>query len=321
MKVGIIYGLGKRFEFFEDWIKNEITDSIEIIGVTDKKKMERDYGYPFFDREKLHTINFDEIIVSSDKYYTEISEELHDRYFIPKDKIISLDDIIDEVYKKHFRLEYFNGKKGVEIGGPSEIFGKNIYAVCSGCDGVNFNSDTVWWSQTGEQYIYEGKKLGEVIIADATQLECIENDKYDFVISSNNLEHIANPLKALKEFIRITKLGGMLLLLVPVKDKCFDHNRDYTQFEHIVEDYEKGVLEDDLTHLNEILDKHDLNMDAGIGSYQEFRERSLNNYNNRCLHHHVFCEETLAKMFKYLSLEVIECSKIDINYFILGRKI
>lgn len=178
----------------------------------------------------------------------------------------------------------------------------------------------MWWSQTDDQYGYKGKKLGKVIIADATQLDCISSDTYDFCMSSNNLEHIANPLKALKEFVRITRRNGVILLLVPVKDKCFDHNREYTTFEHIVEDYENGILEDDLTHLDEILGKHDVAMDSGVKSLQEFKVRSEDNFHNRCLHHHVFCEDTLIKMFEYMDLQVISCVQIHENYCILGRK-
>ncbi len=79
-------------------------------------------------------------------------------------------------------------------------------------------------------------------------MSIIDKNSYDFLLSSNNLEHIANPLRALKEFYRILKPGGILLITVPVKEKNFDHNRQYTSFEHILLDYIKNTQEDDLTH-------------------------------------------------------------------------
>jgi hypothetical protein len=61
-------------------------------------------GYPFIDREKLQMADFDEIIVTSSKYYNEISEELQNSFCIPVNKIILMDDLIEEVYKRYFQL-------------------------------------------------------------------------------------------------------------------------------------------------------------------------------------------------------------------------
>jgi SAM-dependent methyltransferase len=322
LKKRIIYGLGKRYGFIDNLINDKIINPNEIIGVSDKKEKVVFGGFPFIERKYLNTVEFDEIVVTSDVYFTEISKELQNDLMIPKDKIVKLDGLVNELCFRHFHVECFKDLNGIEIGGPSPIFENNIYSICSSCDGVNYNADTVWWKQEqGKQYEYKGKKLGKVIIADATKLDVIENNNYDFCISSNNLEHIANPLKALKEFTRILKKDGLLLLLVPVKDSCFDHNREYTSFEHILDDYNKDVMENDLTHLDEILEKHDLSMDLDAGSFHEFKKRSLDNFNNRCLHHHVFCEDTLIKMLKYLDLDVIECGKLNVDYYILGGKI
>ena len=40
---------------------------------------------------------------------------------------------------------------------------------------------------------------------------------YDFVFSSHSLEHIANPLKAISEWLRITKKDGYIIIIVPEK--------------------------------------------------------------------------------------------------------
>ena len=47
-------------------------------------------------------------------------------------------------------------------------------------------------------------------------------------------------------------------LVVPHKDKTFDHNRPVTSLNHLEEDLDNDVDEDDLTHLPEILELHDL---------------------------------------------------------------
>lgn len=221
-------------------------------------------------------------------------------------------------WKEYVKL--FRGKYALEIGGPSAIL-TPIYYYSASCDGVNFSTDTVWWTKgKSDVYNYSGLPLGKMYIADAVDMHCLEDGRYDFVMSSNNLEHIANPIKALKEFVRVLKSGGSLLILVPMKDKTFDHRRKYTTFEHMLEDYENNIPETDLTHLPEILELHDLAMDPPAGDIENFRRRSEHNYENRCLHHHVFCEESLRKIFVYLRLEVLALRECLGNYMIIGRK-
>ncbi len=179
----------------------------------------------------------------------------------------------------------------------------------------------MWWTgKDSEMFTYSGMNLGEIYIADAVKMDCFNNQQYDFVLSSNNLEHLANPLKALHEFVRVCKTGGIIVVIVPDKNYTFDHRREYTSFEHILEDYENDTPETDLTHLPEILELHDLAMDSPAGDIENFRRRSMDNYNNRCLHQHVFCEESLKKMFDHFGLEVIVSDKCRNDYRIIGRK-
>lgn len=72
---------------------------------------------------------------------------------------------------------------------------------------------------------------------DATDLSGIDSNKYDFLISSNCLEHISNPIKAIKEWERVVKTGGHLLILVPNNKFGLDINRNITKFNHILNDF------------------------------------------------------------------------------------
>ena len=82
------------------------------------------------------------------------------------------------------------------------------------------------------------------------------------------LEHVANPIKALSEWKRIT--SGKIILIVPRKDFNFDHKRPITSFNHLLEDFDNDVNESDLTHLDEILSLHDLELDAPSGHLNSF---------------------------------------------------
>ncbi len=217
--------------------------------------------------------------------------------------------------------EMFASKVCLEIGGPSALFSP-IYLKCKFCDGVNFSANTVWWKKgSSEKYTYSFLTLGDLYIADAVKIDCLHDASYDFVMSSNNLEHIANPIKALKEMTRVLKSGGSIVILVPDKQYTFDHRREYTSFEHMLEDYENDTPETDLTHLPEILELHDLSMDLPAGDIENFRKRSELNYENRCLHQHVFSEDSLKRIFEYLGIEVINCCKCFQNYMIAGKKV
>lgn len=99
---------------------------------------------------------------------------------------------------------------------------------------------------------------------------------------------MANPLRALKEFHRVLKRKGYALTLVPNEVHTFDHRRPVTPFAHLEEDLAAGTDESDMTHLDEILSLHDLEMDKSAGSPEEFRARCLRNAEVRCMHHHVF---------------------------------
>ena len=111
-----------------------------------------------------------------------------------------------------------------------------------------------------------------------------------------------------------------MIVLVPVKSKCFDHRREFTRFEHMLQDYENDTQETDLTHLDEILELHDYELDPPAGGRENFYKRSLKNYENRCLHHHVFSEESLEKIFTWLGMNIINICELENNYMIAGLK-
>ena len=202
---------------------------------------------------------------------------------------------------------HLEGAIGLEIGGPSAIFRKGrlipVYDCCQSIDNCNFSHYTIW-SQDRESSLF-GPRLGRQFVAEATQLNGIANGHYDFVLASHVLEHVANPLRALQEWNRVLKDKGVLLVIVPDKRRNFDHRRPFTKFDHVESDYLSNKREDDLTHLDEILSLHDLELDRLAGSPHEFRDRCLENGFVRGMHHHVFNPRTLVQMFSWLGMEVL----------------
>jgi len=224
-----------------------------------------------------------------------------------------------EIYRS-----FLKNRRGLEIGGPSTLFKTMlpIYQVIESLDGVNFADSTVWEGsiQTGRTFNYIKDKKGFQFISDATNLDQIKSSTYDFLLSSNCLEHIANALKAIEEWKRVIKDNGFILLVLPNKESNFDHNRPVTTFEHLLDDYNSEITEHDLTHLDEILALHDLSMDPPAGNLEEFRLRSLNNFNNRTLHHHVFDIPLMTKMLEYSEFEIIKTGITETDFLALGLK-
>lgn len=200
------------------------------------------------------------------------------------------------------------GMRGIEIGGPSRVFCRRmpVYQRAFSIDGVNYSNNTFWEGEinAGHTYSYWKSKLGMQYIDEATALNSVPSESYDFLLSSNCLEHIANPLRALLEWKRVVRTGGRAVVVVPSKVANFDHRRPYTQFDHLLEDLHKDTKEDDLTHLPEILKLHDLSRDPAAGSIERFSQRSLDNLGNRCLHHHVFSPEVLTKAVEHCGFSV-----------------
>lgn len=223
-------------------------------------------------------------------------------------------------------LELFRGKCGLEVGGPSRIFLTDgmipIYPIIEELDGCNFSKETLWESglEEGQTYKY-GDNIGYQFICEAANLEeKILPNQYDFIISSNCLEHSANPLKVLIRFIMAVKSGGLILLVLPKKEVTFDHKRKVTTYTHLYEDYKNNMGEDDLTHLPEILELHDLSLDLPAGTLEQFKERSLKNHENRGLHQHVFDLPLLLTILKAFNLEKVYAGDIVSDYIIVGRK-
>jgi SAM-dependent methyltransferase len=210
------------------------------------------------------------------------------------------------------------GGHGIEIGGPSSIFARGgllpLYPLAAQVDNVNFARTTLWEGTIaeGQSFLFHpGKAPGRQFIAEGADLRGVPAGAYDFVLSSHTLEHTADPLRALAGWKALLRPGGTLVLIVPHRDGTFDHRRPVTTLAHLIRDQEQGMREDDLTHLPEILELHDLARDPGVTDVAAFRERAARNAEVRSLHHHVFDSRLAVAVvtqagFEPLSVEALE---------------
>ena len=198
-----------------------------------------------------------------------------------------------------------NIKIGLEVGGPSfHTFGADLYPLCPHLDNLVFSQDTVW-HQTTTGYQVLQRVVGVQHIGEASDTK-LPTHSYDYVLGSHCLEHTANALQTLKEWERLVKPGGWIVVVLPWKHATFDHRRPYTTLQHLREDLVNRVDERDTTHIEDILKHHDFQRDPPARDVEFMRQRSEKNIQNRCLHHHVFSQSLLFEIAEELGYRVIE---------------
>lgn len=202
-------------------------------------------------------------------------------------------------------------KVGLEVGGPSDIFTDAglipVYREAARVDGFNFACQTMWEGRIapGETYRpHPDRGAGTQHIGEARDLNEIPPATYDFLLSSHCLEHVANPLLALRNWARVIKPGGALVLVVPDPARTFDRRRPLTSFEHLRQDFDRAVTEADDTHIPEILRLHDFALDPGVSGPAEFEQRARDNLNIRGLHHHAFSPRVVDQALRWAGFNV-----------------
>jgi SAM-dependent methyltransferase len=228
--------------------------------------------------------------------------------------------------KAEYRRE-LQSRKGLEIGGPSTMLADDgpipVYDVLTSLDNCLYSGSTIWTGTIteGDTFVYQiGKPNGRQILCEGTDLRSIENSSYECILACHCLEHIANPLAALAEWKRVLKEDGLLFLILPHKDGTFDWKRPTTLLTHMVQDYERGVGEDDLTHLDEVLQLHDLSRDPGAGTKEQFRKRCQENQVHRAMHHHVFDTMTALAIVNHAGFQILRVDNLlPCHIIILGR--
>ncbi len=155
--------------------------------------------------------------------------------------------------------------------------------------------------------LFRRRPRGRQYVAEASDLSPVASGRYDFVLSSHVLEHSANSLKALRELLRSLR-DNELLVLLPHREGTFDHRRPVTSLAHLLADEVANMGEDDMTHFEEIIALHDLARDPEAGTPEQFRERSRNNHENRCFHHHVFDMQRVVEVLDHSGVQLLAAS-------------
>lgn len=144
------------------------------------------------------------------------------------------------------------------------------------------------------------------IIGDAETLETVPDKSYDFVIAAHVIEHMRNPLAALKHWCRVTRPGGMVYLIVPDKRVTFDKHRVRTSIPHMILDYLRPSAERDFEHyLDYAIHVHEKSEQEAI----EEADRLLKT--DYSIHYHVFLPSDIINLLAWFSVNVTKIRTIE----------
>jgi len=142
--------------------------------------------------------------------------------------------LITQVPQSTLAHKYCIGK-GLEIGGSAHNpFGLNTL-------NVDF-TDSMDTEFKKEEINLCGKALKVDIVANGDDIP-LPDESQDFIVSSHVIEHFPNPIKALVEWDRLVKAGGIIFMIVPHKERTFDKHKASTPLSHIVEDFKNNNTE------------------------------------------------------------------------------
>ena len=83
-----------------------------------------------------------------------------------------------------------------------------------------------------------------------------QENEFDFVILNHVIEHVANPIKVVRDLFRVVRVGGVVIISAPDKHYTFDVKRENTSFEHLWNEYELDITE--------VTDEHYLDFLQGV---------------------------------------------------------
>jgi SAM-dependent methyltransferase len=137
-----------------------------------------------------------------------------------------------------FVHRHLDGLTGIEIGASAH----NDFGV----DALNvdrYGSMDTKYKQ--EEWNLCGRKRPVDVVAPGDDLP-FDDDSVDFVLASHVVEHFSDPIRALKEWIRVAR--HKVVVVVPHRDRTFDRDQDLTSIDEFVHRHQKHFTSADDHH-------------------------------------------------------------------------
>lgn len=210
--------------------------------------------------------------------------------------------------------EIINGKKILEIGGPSpnNYWIPKFYEISLYTDIINFSDQNNISLELGcKEKLNDNlkyRKIYKLNIDDTYEyINFIEKD-YDIILTCHCLEHQANPIKQLLLWKKLLKKGGIIINILPEKSLTLDCNRPITKFSKIIQKYEDNIEEDDITEIDEMILYKNTNPDkisgiTNICALEDLKNNPSNIKKYRPLHQHVYDFNLLKNISNFINMK------------------
>jgi len=152
------------------------------------------------------------------------------------------------------------------------------------------------------------------IIGQADDLSALGADSVDFVIANHLVEHLEDPIGALREMVRVIRPGGILFMALPDPRVTFDVDRELTSAEHVIDEFRNGTKQTREDHFRDWVAKAEPHVDwvkaAGIvGGPDRVRQLIEMDYS---IHFHVWRPDTFMEFMVVASREAhLELEPVD----------
>ncbi|KAI1709427.1 methyltransferase domain-containing protein [Ditylenchus destructor] len=134
--------------------------------------------------------------------------------------------IFKESKLAHWLLD---GLKGIEVGASAHNpFGLDTI-------NVDFTNGTSIFKEDEIKRAGKSVKVDALTYGDCLCLLPFPDESQDFVISSHVIEHFYDPIKTIKEWLRVVKPGGYVYIIAPHKERTFDINQTRTTLNELIE--------------------------------------------------------------------------------------
>jgi SAM-dependent methyltransferase len=134
------------------------------------------------------------------------------------------------------------------------------------------------------------------VIDDGQSLGTFADESVDFIVANHMLEHTEDPIAALKAFLRVVRVGGVLFLTLPNAHHSFDALRARTSIDHLVRDHAEGPAVSREDHYREWAA-----VECLIG---EEAERRIEQFAREDAHHHFHVWELETFLSLLLALDL-----------------
>ena len=140
--------------------------------------------------------------------------------------------------RSQFVDRYLAGLKGIEIGASAH----NDF----GLDAVNVDRygdlDTPY---KREEWNLSRRIRSVDVVAPGDELP-FDDDSVDFVFASHTLEHFPDPIRALKEWVRVAR--KYVVTVIPHRDRTFDRDRELTTTDELLRRHHENFRSEEDKH-------------------------------------------------------------------------